>query len=112
MPHTPLVQAEILLVEIDEILSLPNVQSAERRILRFRHFAEAFRETVKYQQGFRLEHEQLIALVSRLLEPLTSHSPDMKRAIREVPGLRDARRELVEYIERAKMSVAAKGTPP
>jgi hypothetical protein len=33
----------------------------------------------------------------------------MKRAIREVPGLRDARRDLIEYIERAKMSLVKSG---
>jgi uncharacterized protein YdiU (UPF0061 family) len=106
---TPLEQAEIFLAEIDRIISLPGVQSATQRIEYFKAFAEAFRNTVKYQQGYRLEHEQLIALVSKLLECLTSQSPDMKRAIREVPGLRDARRELIEYIERAKMSIVQSG---
>lgn len=109
MTQTPLEQAEIFLAEMDSILTLPTMQSAAHRIDRFRSFAEAFRNTVKYQQGYRLEHEQLIALVSRLLACLTSQSPDMKRATREVPGLRDARRDLIEYIERAKMSLVQSG---
>jgi uncharacterized protein YdiU (UPF0061 family) len=106
---TPLEQAELFLAEMDAILLLPGTESATRRIEHFRHFATAFHNTVKYQQGYRLEHEQLIALVSKLLDCLTSQSPDMKRAIREVPGLRDARRDLIEYIERAKMSLVKSG---
>lgn len=111
MNKTPLEQAEQILTEMDHVISLPDMRSAVARIEHFRGLLEALRNTVTYQRGYRAEHERLIELVSKLLACLTSQSPDMKRAIREVEGLRDARRELIEYIEAAKKSVVKSGVP-
>jgi len=99
---TPLEQAEVILREVDEILLLPATESATKRIGKFRELAQTLRTTVAYEQGMRTEFQQLIALVSPLLEAITQDSPHVSRAIREIPGLREARRNLVDYIERVR----------
>lgn len=96
--NSPLEQAARIVEEADAILALPPHQSAQLRIERFRAMADALRASLFFQEGYHAEHVQLIGLVSKLLDVLTRHSPNIHRAMREEPGLREARRALLDFI--------------
>jgi hypothetical protein len=94
----PLEQAARIVEEADAILALPPHSSAQLRIERFRAMADTLRASLLFQEGFRTEHLQLISLVSKLLDVLTRHSPNIHRVMREEPELREARKALLDYI--------------
>lgn len=99
---TPLENAETFLREVDEILALPPVASASKRIGKFKELAQCLRELTHMQRGFEDEQKLLISLVAPLLEVISRHSPNIHRAIREEPGFREARANLVAYINKGK----------
>lgn len=96
--NNPLEQAARILEEADAILRLPPHRSAQMRIERFRAMADTLRASLFFQEGFHSEHLQLIALVSKLLDVLTRHSPNIHRVMREEPELREARKALLDFI--------------
>jgi hypothetical protein len=98
----PLEHAARMLEEADAILALPPHQSAQLRIERFRAMAGTLRASLQFQEGYHAEHLQLIERVSKLLDVLTRHSPNIHRVMREEPDLRDARKALLDYIARCK----------